>query len=87
MRYKEEPETTCSPALFNLMHLHHLNRLDLSVIKRMRLEFDAVEVDIHQVDASDVVVPCSALVELHCSLISDSSKLRCTWKTFGDLCH
>ena len=69
------------------MYLHNLNWLLLCLVERVRLVFDAVEVNVHQVDASDVAVPCSAIVELHGCLVCDSGELCRAWKTFWDVGH
>ena len=45
-----------------LLHPNHSHRLLLDVVERMALELDLLEVDVHQVDAADVAVPCRAVV-------------------------
>ena len=45
-----------------LRHPDHGHRLLLDVVERMALELDLLEVDVHQVDAADVAVPCRAVV-------------------------
>lgn len=68
-----------------LLQLHHLYRLLLNLIKRMRLIFDLMEINAHQVYASDVAVPRSPVIELHCSLVCDSRKLGGTRKILRNI--
>ena len=48
--------------LFRLLDSDHGHRLLLDFVERMALELDLLEVDVHQVDAADVAVPCRAVV-------------------------
>ena len=61
--------------------------MDLRFVERVRLVFDAMKVNVHQVDASDVAVPCCAVVEFHGSLVCDSCELGRAWKALRDVCH
>ena len=69
------------------MNFHHLYRLHLVLVKRMRLILYSVEVNAHQVDASDVAVPCCAVVELHGSLVGSSSELCRAWEILWNFSH
>ena len=69
----------------DLLDLYHFNRLHLRVVKRMRLELHAVEIDLHQIYAADCAVPCCPVVESYCILICDSSELSGTWKILRNI--
>ena len=45
-----------------LLHPDHGHRLLLDVVERVGLELDFLEVDVHEVDATDVAVPCCPVV-------------------------
>ena len=45
-----------------LLHPDHGHRLLLDVVERVALELDLLEINVHQVDAADVAVPCRAVV-------------------------
>ena len=67
-----------------LLDLYYFNRLFLNIIQRVGLVLHLMEVDIHQVDAAYIAVPCSPVVEFHRLEVCRSGELCCTWHSCRD---
>ena len=68
-----------------LLHSYHRYRLLLNVVERVALELDLLEVDVHEVNAADVAVPCCSVIELHSLEVGCSSELCRAWETLRDV--
>ena len=61
----------------SLSDLDHLNRLLLYIIKRMRLIFHLSKIDCLEINAAEIAVIGSPIVESHLLLVCGCSELRC----------
>ena len=68
-----------------LLDLYYFNRLFLNIIQRMGLVLYLMEIDIHQVDAADIAVPCCPVVEFHRLQVCRSGELCSTWHSCRNL--
>ena len=85
----EDGEAVLSAALgvvTTLLHPDHGHRLLLDVVERVGLELDFLEVDVHEVDATDVAVPCCPVVQPHGFQVCSRSELSRAWQAFRDIC-
>ena len=68
-----------------LLHPDHCHRLLLDIVERVGLELDLLEVDVHEVDATDVAVPCCPIVQLHGFQVCSCSELCRAWESLRDV--
>ena len=69
-----------------LMYPYILNRLYIALVQWMRLIFNLMEINIDQVNTSDITVPCSTIIQLHRLEVCCSSELRSAWQALRYLC-
>ena len=69
------------------MNLYDFDRLHLGLVEWVRLELHFVEVDGHEVNASDIAVPCCTIVEFKCILICRRCELCGTRQTLWNISH
>ena len=69
-----------------LLHLQVLYRLDLDIVQWLRAELDPLEVNVLEVNATDIAVPGCPVVELKSMLVCSCSHLSGTWESFRHVC-
>ena len=68
-----------------LIHFYELNRLYRNIVKRLRSIFHFLEIDVFEVDASDIAVPCCSVIESKSILIGCCCHLCCAWQSFRNV--
>ena len=63
-----------------LMYPYILNRLYIALVQWVRLIFNFMEINIDQVNTSDITVPCSTIIQLHRLEVCCCSELRSAWQ-------